>query len=205
MAGGSPAKTSTVCDAVLEKLGLRSAMPVYIGEDPAFRHVSAMSGLDILVTGCRIEKAFLFDVVSKIYLATDSSPVDMQSYELCADMIDVITDVSSIYGGEEAADENASKRLLSTVLGQIAEEHAGFDEAAFWDAVDTMAADVVGLYLPVLRATAAQQKTICLRAAMAAESSTMHQRRQKGRILLIALYSSLPKKALKAASPVSPP
>jgi len=41
-------------------------------------------------------------VVSKIYLATDSSPVDMQSYELCADMIDVITDVSSIYGGEEA-------------------------------------------------------------------------------------------------------
>ena len=26
----------------------------------------------------------------------------MQSYELCADMIDVITDVSSIYGGEEA-------------------------------------------------------------------------------------------------------
>jgi Ras-related GTP-binding protein C/D len=44
-------------------------------------------------------------VVSKIYLATDSSPVDMQSYELCADMIDVITDVSSIYGGEDAEDQ----------------------------------------------------------------------------------------------------
>eukprot|EP00967_Tisochrysis_lutea_P153894 scaffold304637_cov32-Tisochrysis_lutea.AAC.1 len=44
--------------------------------------------LDILVTSSRIEKAFLFDVVSKIYLATDSSLVDMQSYELCADMID---------------------------------------------------------------------------------------------------------------------
>lgn len=54
--------------------------------------------LDILVTGCRIEKAFLFDVVSKIYVATDSSPVDMQSYELCADMIDVVIDVSCIYG-----------------------------------------------------------------------------------------------------------
>jgi len=64
-----------------------------------------------------------------------------------------------VHGGPEAADENASKRLLSTALQQIAEEHAGFDEAAFWDAVDTMAADVVGLYLPVLRATAAQQKT----------------------------------------------
>ena len=45
-----------------------------------------------------IEKAFLFDVVSKIYIATDSSPVDMQTYELCCDMIDVVIDVSCIYG-----------------------------------------------------------------------------------------------------------
>lgn len=48
-----------------------------------------------------IEKAFLFDVVSKIYIATDSSPVDMQSYELCCDMIDVVIDVSCIYGLED--------------------------------------------------------------------------------------------------------
>ncbi|CAG8559333.1 4499_t:CDS:2 [Ambispora leptoticha] len=45
-----------------------------------------------------IEKAFLFDVNSKIYIATDSSPVDMQSYEICSDMIDVIIDISEIYG-----------------------------------------------------------------------------------------------------------
>mgnify|MGYP003684073309 CR=1 FL=1 len=45
-----------------------------------------------------LEKAFLFDVVCKIYLATDSSAVDMQSYELCCDMIDVVIDLSSIYG-----------------------------------------------------------------------------------------------------------
>lgn len=45
-----------------------------------------------------IEKAFLFDVSSKIYIATDSAPVDMQSYELCCDMIDVVLDISSIYG-----------------------------------------------------------------------------------------------------------
>jgi Ras-related GTP-binding protein C/D len=61
--------------------------------------------LDILVTSCRIEKAFLFDVVSKIYIATDSSPVDMQSYELCADMIDVVIDVSCIYGLKEGEEE----------------------------------------------------------------------------------------------------
>lgn len=46
----------------------------------------------------QIDKAFLFDVISKIYVGTDSSPVEMQSYELCCDMIDVVIDVSSIYG-----------------------------------------------------------------------------------------------------------
>lgn len=37
-------------------------------------------------------------MVSKLYVATDSNPVDMQSYELCSDMIDVAIDVSCIYG-----------------------------------------------------------------------------------------------------------
>ncbi|XP_062325743.1 ras-related GTP-binding protein D [Osmerus eperlanus] len=60
--------------------------------------------LNIFISNSGIEKAFLFDVVSKIYIATDSSPVDMQTYELCCDMIDVVIDISCIYGltGEEA-------------------------------------------------------------------------------------------------------
>jgi len=57
--------------------------------------------LDILISSCRMDKAFLIDVVSKIYVATDSNPVDMQTYELCSDMIDVVVDVSSIYGTKE--------------------------------------------------------------------------------------------------------
>ncbi|PKY43215.1 Gtr1/RagA G protein Gtr2 [Rhizophagus irregularis] len=54
--------------------------------------------LNILCANSGIEKAFLFDVNSKIYIATDSSPVDMQTYEICSDMIDVIIDISEIYG-----------------------------------------------------------------------------------------------------------
>ncbi|KAK2834095.1 hypothetical protein Q7C36_014796 [Tachysurus vachellii] len=57
--------------------------------------------LNIFISNSGIEKAFLFDVLSKIYVATDSSPVDMQSYELCCDMIDVVIDVSCIYGLKE--------------------------------------------------------------------------------------------------------
>lgn len=54
--------------------------------------------ISVSLQNSAIEKAFLFDVVSKIYIATDVSPVDMQSYELCCDMIDVVIDVSCIYG-----------------------------------------------------------------------------------------------------------
>lgn len=71
--------------------------------------------LNILVTNSGIEKAFLFDVVSKIYIATDSSPVDMQTYELCCDMIDVIIDLSCIYGlkgGNEMAFDSQSSSLI---------------------------------------------------------------------------------------------
>ncbi|RYP09247.1 hypothetical protein DL765_008512 [Monosporascus sp. GIB2] len=48
---------------------------------------------------CRFEKAYLFDVVSKIYIATDNAPADMASYELCSDYIDVIIDITEVYGG----------------------------------------------------------------------------------------------------------
>ncbi|KAI1164222.1 Gtr1/RagA G protein conserved region-domain-containing protein [Nemania serpens] len=47
---------------------------------------------------CRFEKAYLFDVTSKIYIATDSAPADMTSYEICSDYIDVIIDVTEVYG-----------------------------------------------------------------------------------------------------------
>ncbi|KAJ2907195.1 uncharacterized protein MKZ38_006489 [Zalerion maritima] len=54
--------------------------------------------LTSLCRTCRFEKAYLFDVLSKIYIATDSAPVDMASYEICSDYIDVIIDISEVYG-----------------------------------------------------------------------------------------------------------
>jgi Ras-related GTP-binding protein C/D len=56
--------------------------------------------LNDLSRSCRFEKVYLFDVLSKIYIATDSSPMDMSSYEICSDYIDVIVDISEIYGWE---------------------------------------------------------------------------------------------------------
>ncbi|GBP29256.1 Ras-related GTP-binding protein D [Eumeta japonica] len=72
--------------------------------------------LNILISNSGIEKAFLFDVVSKIYIATDSSPVDMQSYELCCDMIDVVIDVSCIYGSVDESETNAFNSQSSSLI-----------------------------------------------------------------------------------------
>jgi Ras-related GTP-binding protein C/D len=64
--------------------------------------------LDALCGTCRIEKAYLFDVLSKIYIATDTSPTDSGSYEICSDYIDVVIDVSEIYGWDRALAENGA-------------------------------------------------------------------------------------------------
>ena len=53
-----------------------------------------------MTLSCRFEKAYLFDVLNKIYLAIDSSPMESQTYEICSDMIDVVLDMSGIYGDD---------------------------------------------------------------------------------------------------------
>jgi Ras-related GTP-binding protein C/D len=54
--------------------------------------------LDTLSNACGFEKAYLFDVYNKIYIAIDSNPIEEQFYEICSDMIDVVLDMSGIYG-----------------------------------------------------------------------------------------------------------
>lgn len=38
---------------------------------------------------------------TKIHIATDDNPVEMTDYEICSELIDVLIDVSSIYGTNE--------------------------------------------------------------------------------------------------------
>jgi Ras-related GTP-binding protein C/D len=54
--------------------------------------------LNVLVSTCSMEKACLFDVVSKLHASTNPGPVDMQSVEPCSDVIDVVLDVSGVCG-----------------------------------------------------------------------------------------------------------
>jgi len=72
--------------------------------------------LNIFISSSMLDKAFLFDVASKIYLATDSTIVDMQTYELCCDMLDVVVDISSIYTpSSELTDPPFSEQTAATI------------------------------------------------------------------------------------------
>ncbi|QLL33661.1 hypothetical protein HG536_0E05720 [Torulaspora globosa] len=64
--------------------------------------------LDNLIQHSKIEKAFLFDINSKIYVSTDSSPVDIQLYEVCAEFVDVTIDLFDLYKDSHRSDKRAS-------------------------------------------------------------------------------------------------
>jgi Ras-related GTP-binding protein C/D len=66
---------------------------------PQVPFISSM--MDTLISRSNIQKAFLFDVLTKIYIATDSSPVYMAHYEICSELIDVLIDVTCIYGHDD--------------------------------------------------------------------------------------------------------
>lgn len=76
-----------------------------------------------LVEKCNMDKAFLFDVASKIYIAENPPAlVDSDQYELSADMIDVVIDILCIYGG---ADESMFDAESSSVIRLSGGRHKG--------------------------------------------------------------------------------
>lgn len=82
-----------------------------IPELPVFENL-----LNVLCSHSLFEKVFLFDVNSKIYVATDSSPVDNQTYEVCTDFIDVAVDLDNLYeNGSSSAPPKSSENTLKCV------------------------------------------------------------------------------------------
>lgn len=77
--------------------------------------------LNRLCSACRVQKAFLVDTVSKMYVATDSSPTFLRDYEVCSDYIDVVVDIKQIYGGwrrEIGEEVDESLKESSGVVGE---------------------------------------------------------------------------------------
>lgn len=56
--------------------------------------------LNTISASCKMQKLYLFDVYTKLYVASDTAPSDLVGYGLCSDFIDTIVDLSEIYGWE---------------------------------------------------------------------------------------------------------
>lgn len=54
--------------------------------------------LDLVTASTQLDKIFVCDISNKIFLASDTKPIETQLSELCCDVVDVYTDISSIYG-----------------------------------------------------------------------------------------------------------
>ncbi|KAF2157602.1 ras-related GTP-binding protein-like protein C [Myriangium duriaei CBS 260.36] len=60
--------------------------------------------LNSLCSSCRIQKAYLFDIPSKIFIASDTSPQESKTYEVCSDLIDVVVDIGELYGWDRSTE-----------------------------------------------------------------------------------------------------
>lgn len=78
--------------------------------------------LDLLMQYSNFDKVFLFDINSKIYVATDSSPVDIQNYEVCAEFIDVSIDLDGLYDSYNTNEANKSQAQSRNSIADIYDE-----------------------------------------------------------------------------------
>ncbi|CUV08051.1 unnamed protein product [Cryptosporidium hominis] len=64
--------------------------------------------LDVLVISSSLEKAFLMDIYSRTFVASDSSLFDPIGFELCADILNVISEINEIYAPNCSLSRNSS-------------------------------------------------------------------------------------------------
>lgn len=122
--------------------------------------------LDILCQHSAIEKAFLFDMNSKLYLSTDSSPVDVEIYQVCSDFIDLSMDLDDLYtphggrGGSTTGDSvSPSPSPMINGQGDNAISDAGTgtltdNTAPFRKSVSTLQNGIVLYMAQMIRGTA---------------------------------------------------
>ena len=77
--------------------------------------------LDTISASCRFHKVYIFDVMSKVYIASDTNPPDLASYELCSDFINAIMDLSDMYGWDRQPAEEEDTPRIKDVRSETAE------------------------------------------------------------------------------------
>ncbi|CAD6569931.1 MAG: hypothetical protein CYPHOPRED_003659 [Cyphobasidiales sp. Tagirdzhanova-0007] len=80
--------------------------------------------LDTLCTHSSFDKAYVFDLASKLYFATDSTPGDSATHELCTEYIDLHWEMDQIYSRELQDDGQDTISLPSQISNGAIQECA---------------------------------------------------------------------------------
>ncbi|TFK75162.1 Gtr1/RagA G protein Gtr2 [Pluteus cervinus] len=65
--------------------------------------------LNVFCANSQSPKAFLFDIASRLYLATDASPVDSATYSLCCDYLQMLNSFGPLYKSITASPSRTQK------------------------------------------------------------------------------------------------
>ncbi|KAL9578775.1 MAG: hypothetical protein Q9212_005508 [Teloschistes hypoglaucus] len=77
--------------------------------------------LNSVSASCRFQKVYIVDVMSKVFIAEDTSPSHTKTYELCCDFIDFIMDISDLYSFARPAAADAGSQRAQDIASQTAE------------------------------------------------------------------------------------
>jgi hypothetical protein len=74
--------------------------------------------MDLICQNCAFDKAFLFHIPTKLYIATDSSPVDSKTQQICSDFVDLCVDFGGLYAptGPAEADDGKHPATSKVVM-----------------------------------------------------------------------------------------
>jgi hypothetical protein len=72
-----------------------------------------------------MQKVYLFDTMSRIYLATDASPTFLRDFEVCSEYVDMIVDAKNIYGWRGNGSQESAIRRRGARQPQKAPTRAG--------------------------------------------------------------------------------
>ncbi|XP_006459064.1 hypothetical protein AGABI2DRAFT_217958 [Agaricus bisporus var. bisporus H97] len=69
--------------------------------------------LNVFCANSQSPKAFLYDTKSRLYIATDASPVDSAAHHLCCDYLEMLTSFGSLYKSAASATSSRHTQLAS--------------------------------------------------------------------------------------------
>lgn len=92
--------------------------------------------LNSLCANCGMTKAYLFDKDSKLYVAADTSPGNINTYEVCSDYIDLVYDINNIYGWERPAEEDGPPKEYGQATESIITMERKAGQALYLRAMD---------------------------------------------------------------------